>query len=151
MKLKVKYLPNYAPEWDRLNYAKAGDSGMDLRAAINETIVLEAGQRSVIPTGVMCEMQADTDNYEIQIRPRSGLAAKNGIIVVNTPGTVDWGYRGEIKVILLNTSDTPLAIHAGDRIAQMVVCPIIRPEIEIVDELSETQRGETGFGSSGRQ
>ena len=149
MKLKVKYLPNYANEWDRLCYAKAGDSGMDLRAAMEETFVLEAGQRAVIPTGIMCEMQADTDCYEIQIRPRSGLAAKNGIIVVNTPGTVDWGYRGEIKVILLNTSDTPLAIHAGDRIAQMVICPIIRPQIEIVDEVSESERGSTGFGSSG--
>ena len=151
MKLKVKYLPNYANEWDRLNYAKAGDSGMDLRAAIEETIVLEAKQRLIIPTGIMCEMQAETDNYEIQIRPRSGLAAKNGIIIVNTPGTVDWGYRGEIKVILLNTSDLPLAIHPGDRIAQMVVCPIIRPQIEIVDEVSESERGATGFGSSGSQ
>ena len=151
MKLKVKYLTSYRPEWDRLCYAKAGDSGMDLRAAIDETIVLEAGQRQIIPTGIICEMEADTDFYEIQIRPRSGLAAKNGIIVVNTPGTVDWGYRGEIKVILLNTSDEPLAIHAGDRIAQMVVCPIVRPTIEEVEEISETERGATGFGSSGKK
>ena len=151
MKLKIKYLDNYLPDWPALSYAKDGDSGMDLRAAIDSQFVLKAHERALIPNGIQVEMEAENNNFEIQVRPRSGLAIKNGISVVNTPGTVDWGYRGEIKVILLNTSDTPLAIHAGDRIAQMVVCPIIRPEIEIVDELSETQRGETGFGSSGRQ
>ena len=151
MKLKVQYLENYQSNWEPLRYAKVGDSGMDLRAAIAETIVLGAGQRLVVPTGIICQMQAETDCYEIQIRPRSGLAAKNGIIVVNTPGTVDWGYRGEIKVILLNTGADDLEIHPGDRIAQMVVCPIVRPEIEVVETVDDTERGATGFGSSGRQ
>ncbi|MBE6449907.1 MAG: dUTP diphosphatase [Alphaproteobacteria bacterium] len=151
MKLKVQYLENYQPNWEPLHYAKAGDSGMDLRAAIENTIVLEAGQRLIVPTGIICQMEAQTDCYEIQIRPRSGLAAKNGIIVVNTPGTVDWGYRGEIKVILLNTGTERLEIHPGDRIAQMVICPIVRPQIQVVDAVDDSERGATGFGSSGRQ
>ena len=151
MKLKVQYLDNYHSSWDPLHYAKIGDSGMDLRAAISESIVLEPSQRLVIPTGIVCQMEASTDCYEIQIRPRSGLAAKNGIIVVNTPGTVDWGYRGEIKVILLNTGNEALEIHPGDRIAQMVICPIVRPEIQVVDSVDDSERGGTGFGSSGRR
>lgn len=149
MKLKVKYLSNYNETWDRLGFAKPGDSGMDLRAAISETIVLQAGQRQIIPNGIICEMEDENSNYEIQIRPRSGLAAKNGIIVVNTPGTVDWGYRGELKTILLNTGTEPFTINPGDRIAQMVVCPIIRPQIEQVEEVNVSERGASGFGSSG--
>ena len=149
MKLKVKYLFNYNETWDRLGFAKPGDSGMDLRAAISETIVLQAGQRQIIPNGIICEMEDENSNYEIQIRPRSGLAAKNGIIVVNTPGTVDWGYRGELKTILLNTGTEPFTINPGDRIAQMVVCPIIRPQIEQVEEVNVSERGASGFGSSG--
>ena len=149
MKLKVKYLPNYAPEWNRLAFAKEGDSGMDLRAAIDEAIILEAGQRKVVPNGIMCELEDENTNYEIQIRPRSGLAAKSGIIVVNTPGTVDWGYRGELMTILLNTGTEPFVINPGDRIAQMVVCPIVRPRIEIVEQIGVSERGATGFGSSG--
>ena len=151
MKLKIKYLSNYNEQWNRLGYAKPGDSGIDLRAAIDNEITLLPNERMIIPTGIMCEMEAQTDCYEIQIRPRSGLAAKNGIIVVNTPGTVDWGYRGEIKVILLNTGTEPFVIQPSDRIAQMVICPIIRPQIEVVEEISETERGETGFGSSGKK
>ncbi|MBO5997768.1 MAG: dUTP diphosphatase [Alphaproteobacteria bacterium] len=149
MKLKVKYLFNYNETWDRLGFAKPGDSGMDLRTAISETIVLQAGQRQIIPNGIICEMEDENSNYEIQIRPRSGLAAKNGIIVVNTPGTVDWGYRGELKTILLNTGTEPFTINPGDRIAQMVVCPIIRPQIEQVEEVNVSERGASGFGSSG--
>ena len=149
MKLKVKYLPNYAPEWNRLNFAKPDDSGMDLRAAITETIILEPGQRQVIPNGIVCQLDGADSNYEIQIRPRSGLAAKNGIIVVNTPGTVDWGYRGELKTILLNTGTEAFVIRAGDRIAQMVVCPIVRPVVVVVEDVDTSERGATGFGSSG--
>jgi len=149
MKLKVQYLENYQPNWEPLHYAKAGDSGMDLRAAIENTIVLEAGQRLIVPTGIICQMEAQTDCYEIQIRPRSGLAAKNGIIVVNTPGTVDWGYRGEIKVILLNTGTERLEIHPGDRIAQMMFIPVLAANLIPADELDDTARGAGGFGSTG--
>ena len=149
MILKVKYLPNYDAAWNRLGFAKAGDSGMDLRAAIDQTIVLHAGERKVIPNGIICEMQDENTNYEIQVRPRSGLAAKNGIIVVNTPGTVDWGYRGELMTILLNTGTEDFVINPGDRIAQMVVCPIVRPQIETVEDVNATERGASGFGSSG--
>ena len=149
MILKVKYLPNYDASWNRLGYAKDGDSGMDLRAAIDQTIILHAGERKVIPNGIICEMEDENTNYEIQVRPRSGLAAKNGIIVVNTPGTVDWGYRGELMTILLNTGAEDFVINPGDRIAQMVVCPIVRPLIETVEQVNTTERGASGFGSSG--
>ncbi len=149
MKLNIKYLPNYAAEWDRLRFAKPEDAGMDLRAAISETIVLEPNERAIIPNGIACEMQAPTSDYEIQIRPRSGLAAKNGITIVNSPATIDWAYRGELMTILLNTGTQPFAIHAGDRIAQMVICPIIRPEVIEVQDLSDSVRGDSGFGSSG--
>ena len=149
MKLKIKYLDNYLPDWPALSYAKDGDSGMDLRAAIDSQFVLKAHERALIPNGIQVEMEAETNSFEIQVRPRSGLAIKNGISVVNTPGTVDWGYRGEIKTILINTSNEDFIIQPGDRIAQMVVCPIIRPDIEVVDEVSQTERGATGFASSG--
>lgn len=149
MKLKVRYLPNYNRVWGDLKRAKPDDSGIDLRAAVAEDICLKAGERVVIPNGISVEMQSDTTDYEIQIRPRSGLAARNGLIVVNTPGTVDWGYRGEIMTILLNTGKEDFIIHAGDRISQMVVCPIVRPEIEEVETLSETARGEGRFSSTG--
>ena len=149
MKLKIKYLPNYSPEWEKLSYANPFDSGLDLRAAINETKILMPDERMLIPNGISCEMQAPSPDYEIQIRPRSGLAAKKGIAIVNSPATIDWGYRGELMSILLNTSTEPFTINPGDRIAQMVICPIIHPEIEEVEELSETERGNGDFGSSG--
>ncbi len=151
MKLLIQYLPNYQNEWPEMAFAKAGDSGMDLRAAVPERVVIAPKSRMVVPNGISCQLQAPTDTYEIQVRPRSGLAAKKGIMVVNTPGTVDWGYRGEIMTILFNSSDEPFEINPGDRIAQMVVCPIVRPEIERVTELDETERGSTGFGSSGHK
>ena len=149
MQLYVHYLENYNPAWERLHFAKEGDSGLDLRAAISETILLKAGERTIISNGIQVEMKAPTTNFEIQIRPRSGLAAKKGLIVVNTPGTVDWGYRGEIMTILLNTGKEDIEIHPGDRISQAVVCPIVRPEIIEVNTVSETKRGTGGFGSSG--
>ncbi len=149
MKLKICYLPSYRSEWGALSYAKPGDSGLDIRAAIGEPVVIPAGKRAVIPNGIQCELEADTDAFEIQVRPRSGLAAKKGITVVNTPGTVDWGYRGEVMTILLNTGDEDFVINPGDRIAQMVVCPIIRPQIETVNCVGETVRGAGKFGSTG--
>lgn len=149
MQLFVKYLENYADDWPRLSFAKQDDSGLDLRAAISEPFILKAGKRTVIPNGIQVEMKSETTAFEIQIRPRSGLAAKKGIIVVNTPGTVDWGYRGELMTILLNTGDEDFEINPGDRIAQAVICPIVRPQIIETDDLSETERGSSGFGSSG--
>ncbi|MBP5161320.1 MAG: dUTP diphosphatase [Alphaproteobacteria bacterium] len=149
MKLKIKYLPNYLPDWPRLAFAHPGDSGLDLRAAIAEPLVLKAGQRALVPNGVQMEMEADSSDYEVQIRPRSGLAAKAGLFVLNTPGTIDWGYRGEYKTILFNSSTEDVTIQPGDRISQAVVCPIVRPQIEEVTDMSATQRGDKGFGSSG--
>ena len=127
-------------------YETSGSSGMDLAAYINNNVNLEPGKSEIIPTGISV---AIPEGFEIQIRPRSGLAAKNKISVLNTPGTIDADYRGEIKVILINLSDKTFVIEKGFRIAQMVVCPIIQAQLEEVDELSETIRGEGGFGSTG--
>ena len=149
MKLKIKYLPNYLSDGPRMTFSHPADSGLDLRAAIDTPLLLKAGQRALVPNGVQMEMQADSTDFEIQIRPRSGLAAKAGLFVLNTPGTVDWGYRGEIKTILFNSGTEDITIQPGDRIAQAVVCPIVRPQIEEADEVSATQRGEKGFGSTG--
>ena len=127
-------------------YETSGSSGMDLAAYINNNVNLEPGKSEIIPTGISV---AIPEGFEIQIRPRSGLAAKNKISVLNTPGTIDADYRGEIKVILINLSNKTFVIEKGFRIAQMVVCPIIKAQLEEVDELSETIRGEGGFGSTG--
>ena len=127
-------------------YETSGSSGMDLAAYINNNVHLEPWKSEIIPTGISVSIP---EGFEIQIRPRSGLAAKNKISVLNTPGTIDADYRGEIKVILINLSDKTFVIEKGFRIAQMVVCPIIQAQLEEVDELSETIRGEGGFGSTG--
>ena len=127
-------------------YETSGSSGMDLAAYINNNVNLEPGKSEIIPTGISV---AIPEGFEIQIRPRSGLAAKNKISVLNTPGTIDADYRGEIKVILINLSNKTFVIEKGFRIAQMVVCPIIQAKLEEVDELNETIRGEDGFGSTG--
>ena len=127
-------------------YETSGSSGMDLAAYINNNVNLEPGKSEIIPTGISV---AIPEGFEIQIRPRSGLAAKNKISVLNTPGTIDADYRGEIRVILINHSDKTFVIENGLRIAQMVVCPIIQVQLEEVDELNKTIRGEGGFGSTG--
>jgi dUTP pyrophosphatase len=127
-------------------YETSGSSGMDLAAYINNNVNLEPWKSEIIPTGISVTIP---EGFEIQIRPRSGLAAKNKISVLNTPGTIDADYRGEIKVILINLSDKTFVIEKGFRIAQMVVCPIIQAKLEEVDELNETIRGEDGFGSTG--
>ena len=128
-------------------YKTHGSSGMDLMAHVEGTVKIFPGEKKIIPTGVWV---AIPENYEIQIRPRSGLAAKNGISILNTPGTVDSDYRGEIKVILVNFGKNIFEIKKNDRIAQMVVCPIIKAELEEVENLPETVRGEGGFGSTGK-
>lgn len=128
-------------------YETGGSSGLDLEAYVNDDIILAPGERKLIPTGISV---AIPDTMEIQIRPRSGLAFKNGISVVNTPGTIDSDYRGEIKVLLINHSNENFIIKKFQRIAQMVVSPIIKAKLKVVEELPETIRGEGGFGSTGQ-
>ena len=126
-------------------YKTDGSSGMDLMANVEQTVKISPGEKKIISTGIMI---AIPEQYEIQIRPRSGLAAKNGISVLNTPGTIDSDYRGEIKVILINLGKDIFEIKKNDRIAQMIVCPIIKVELEEVESLPETVRGKGGFGST---
>ena len=128
------------------SYATALSAGMDLRADLSEPIVLAPLQRALVPTGLYIELPA---GYEAQVRPRSGLAIKNGVTVANSPGTIDADYRGEVKVALVNLSDTPFTVNPGDRIAQMVVARHETVEWEAVDELTDTERGVGGFGSTG--
>ena len=129
------------------SYKTIGASGMDLMAFIKKPINLEPGKSCLVPTGLSV---AFSQEYEIQIRPRSGLAAKNNVSVLNTPGTIDSDYRGEIKVILFNHSNDNFVINNNDRIAQMVLTPIIKMELEETNELPESIRGEGGFGSTGK-
>jgi dUTP pyrophosphatase len=127
-------------------YETSGSSGMDLQAYISEEIILKPGERKLIPTGLSI---AIPENLEIQIRPRSGLAYKKGISVVNTPGTIDSDYRGEIKVLLINLGKEDFIIKKFERIAQMVVCPITKVVLTETNDLPDTIRGEGGFGSTG--
>ena len=127
-------------------YETNGSSGMDLAANINSIINIEPGNTAIIPTGLALSIPK---GFEVQIRPRSGLAAKQKISVLKTPGTIDADYRGEIKVILINLGPEPFKVEKGLRIAQMVVCPIVQAQLKEVDDLSETERGKGGFGSTG--
>jgi dUTP diphosphatase len=126
-------------------YAHPGDSGMDVASA--EDLVLRPGERALVPTGLRV---AVPEGYEVQVRPRSGLASKQGLTVLNAPGTVDSGYRGPLKVLLVNLGPESVAIERGHWIAQLVVAPVVRARIEVVDELPPSPRGEGGFGSTGR-
>tara|TARA_B100001059_G_C17473361_1_gene398132 strand:+ start:27 stop:464 length:438 start_codon:yes stop_codon:yes gene_type:complete len=128
-------------------YKTSGASGMDLIAFLKDPINIKPKKSSLIPTGLSV---AFSENYEIQIRPRSGLAAKKNISVLNTPGTIDSDYRGEIKVIIYNHGDTDFVVNNGDRIAQMILSPVIKMKLEETDKLPETIRGEGGFGSTGK-
>ena len=127
-------------------YETAGSSGMDLAENIEDKIEIAPGKTAIIPTGLSVSIPK---NFEIQIRPRSGLAAKNQISVLNTPGTIDADYRGELKVILINLSDNAFIIEKGLRIAQMVLCPVIKATLKEVEIMEETKRGSGGFGSTG--
>ena len=128
-------------------YKTDGASGMDLMAFIKETITLKPKSSCLVPTGLSV---AFSNDFEIQIRPRSGLAAKNNISVLNTPGTIDSDYRGEIKIILFNHGDNDFLINNKDRIAQMILTPVIKMDLEQTNDLPETIRGEGGFGSTGK-
>ena len=127
-------------------YETDGSSGLDLSANIDIKIEIRPGETKIIPTGLFVGIPK---NFEIQIRPRSGLAAKNQISVLNTPGTIDADYRGELKVILINLSDKIFVVEKGLRIAQMVVCPVVRAKLKEVETLNDTKRGSGGFGSTG--
>ena len=128
-------------------YKTPGSSGMDLVAYIKNKITIKPGKTAMISTGIAI---AIPKNYEIQIRPRSGLAANKNISVLNTPGTIDSDYRGEIKIILINLSKKSFVVKSGDRVAQMILCPVVRGKLKEVKNLPKTVRGKGGFGSTGK-
>lgn len=128
-------------------YKTAGAAGADVCALLSGSVTIKKGGRAMIGTGLFFSIP---EGYEIQVRPRSGLAAKNGVTVLNTPGTIDSDYRGELKVILINLGDSDFVVNSGDRIAQIVVAPVTIGVFEKVSELDETERGTGGFGSTGR-
>lgn len=127
-------------------YKTSGAAGADVCAFLDKPVVIKKGTRAIIPTGLFC---AIPEGYEIQVRPRSGLAAKNGVTVLNTPGTIDSDYRGEICVILINLGDEDFTVNNGDRIAQLVAAPVTQGIFVKTDKLDETERGAGGFGSTG--
>ena len=128
-------------------YKTSGSSGMDVVAYIKNKITINPGKTAMVPTGIAV---AVPKNYEIQIRPRSGLAAKKSISVLNTPGTIDSDYRGEIKIILINLSKKSYVVKSGDRVAQMILCPVAKGKLREVKNLPKTVRGKGGFGSTGK-
>ena len=142
--LKVKRLAHFKGELPA--YQSALASGFDVRAQIDIPVTLEPGDRALVPTALSFEIP---EGFEIQARPRSGLAIKQGISLLNTPGTIDADYRGEVKIILVNMGGEDVVINDQDRIAQLVLCPVLQAEFEVVDELTDTERGAGGFGSTG--
>ncbi|MBP3192651.1 dUTP diphosphatase [Natronogracilivirga saccharolytica] len=145
MKVFFKKLP-HAESIELPDYATRDSAGMDVRAVVDEPLTLKPGQRALVPTGFQMALPP---GYEAQIRPRSGLALRHGITMLNTPGTIDADYRGEVSVLVVNLGQEPYEISRGDRIAQMVIAPVTRAEIVEAGELPETVRGEGGFGSTG--
>lgn len=137
---------DHAKELPLPSYESEFAAGMDIRAAVAEPFVLEPGKRALIPTGLQMALPR---GYEAQIRPRSGLAFRQGITMLNTPGTIDADYRGEVKVLAINHGTDPFTINHGDRIAQMVIAPVEQAQVVQAEELPETRRGEGGFGSTG--
>ncbi len=145
LKIKIKTLENFKGDLPR--YQSAGASGFDVRAQLSAHMTLRPGERAMIPTGLSFEIPL---GYEIQSRPRSGFAAKQGLTVLNTPGTIDADYRGEVKIIVINLGQEPILIQDQERVAQLVLAPVIQAQFELVNELSDTERGAGGFGSTGR-
>jgi dUTP pyrophosphatase len=144
MKVQIMRLAHGA-DLELPNYATSGAAGLDLRSA--EALTIKPGARALVPTGMAIALP---ENFEAQVRPRSGLAVKHGITVLNSPGTIDCDYRGEIKVPLINHGTVDFVIARGDRIAQMVIAPVVQVDLHEVSELNETTRGAGGFGSSGK-
>lgn len=145
MKIKLKKWPHFKGELPA--YQSRGSSGLDVRAQIDQPMILKPMERVMVSTGLSFEVPP---GFEIQARPRSGWAIKQGMTLLNTPGTIDADYRGEVKIILINLGNEAIEIKDQDRIAQLVVCPIIQAQIEVVAELDATSRGEGGFGSTGK-
>jgi len=143
--LRVLRVGQRGPPLDLPRYQTAGAAGLDLRA--DEDVLLAPGERRPVPTGLAVEIPP---GHEGQVRPRSGLAARHGIGMVNAPGTIDSDYRGEVVVILVNHGQAPFAARRGERIAQLVIAPVARVEVELAERLSDTDRGDRGFGSTGR-
>lgn len=148
VQIKIHHITDKFPDILLPEYATEGSSGLDLRAAVETETKIEKGKVGLIPTNLRVEIPI---GYEIQVRPRSGLAAKNGIGVLNSPGTIDSDYRGEIKVILFNFGDEDFIIKRGDRIAQMVVSKVYRANLIVTDELKDSKRGDGGFGHTGKK
>jgi len=144
--LRVEQLPE-ARDLPPPAYMSDLAAGLDLRAAVSSELTLAPGEFALVPTGIRI---AVPPGYEGQVRPRSGLAAQHGISVVNAPGTIDADYRGEVCVVLINHGKVPFVVRRGDRIAQLVVCPVARAQIELTDGLDDTERGAGGFGHTGR-
>jgi dUTP pyrophosphatase len=142
--MKVKKWSHYKGEAPQYQTALA--SGFDVRAQLDGPLVLKPLERALVPTALSFEIP---EGFEIQARPRSGLAIKQGLTLLNTPGTIDADYRGEVKIIIINLSDVPVTIQDQDRIAQLVLCPVLQAEFQFVEELSDTVRGAGGFGSTG--
>ena len=132
------------------SYESDHAAGMDVRAAVpeNEPLTLSPGKRVLVPTGLQMALPV---GYEAQIRPRSGLAYKHGISLVNSPGTIDADYRGELKILMINLGEQAFTVNRGERIAQMIIAPVVHLEPEVAEELPETERGDGGFGSTGKQ
>lgn len=146
--IKIEQISNSFSDLPLPAYATDGSSGLDLRAALDEPVKIPSGKISLIPTNLKVEIPL---GYEIQVRPRSGLAVKHGIGVLNSPGTIDSDYRGEIKVILFNFGDEDFIISRGDRIAQMVVAKVYKANLKITKDLKSSDRGEGGFGHTGTE
>jgi len=144
--VRVRRLPHNA-DLPLPSYATAGAAGMDLLAAVAEPVTIAPGARALIPTGLAIALPP---GYELQVRPRSGLALRNGIVLPNSPGTIDEDYRGEVQVIVLNTGTEPFVVERGARIAQAVLAPVVRAGWDEVENLDDTARGHGGFGSTGR-
>lgn len=149
-KILIKKLDHFDGEFPLPQYETKDAAGADLRASLEnkDTLVIAPGERVLVPTGLAFEIEA---GFEVQVRPRSGLSLKTSLLVVNSPGTIDADYRGEVKIILGNFGNESYTINHGDRIAQMVLAPITQATFEVVNELSDTERGSGGFGSTGKQ
>lgn len=148
VKVKFKRLSNEFDSIPLPDYATSGSAGMDIRAALKQDLIIKPGQIELVPTNLSVEIPI---GYEIQVRPRSGLAVKHGIGVLNSPGTIDSDYRGEIKIILINFSKEEFKISSGDRIAQLVLSRVYVAQVEESKDLNNSQRGEGGFGHTGRK
>lgn len=148
IKIKVKRISDEFSDIDLPNYATLGSAGMDVRAALIEDVTLYPGKVEMIPTNISVEIPT---GYEIQVRPRSGLAAKHSIGLLNSPGTIDSDYRGEVKIIIMNFGKENFKVSRGDRIAQLIVSKVYKADIEEVNELNLSHRGEGGFGHTGKK